>query len=346
MSVPVVTNNFVVDVASGSESPINSPPNVFPLRPASTNPVTNEFYLVAAVSGAMPPLPTASAYRTVYAADTINLTLSRIGGTYAVGEGSGINLRVTANGRYVLHAAETFNPIVGQLLVNDRATNMETHLYRAFASGEFPVPLEFDVNTDGSNVCFRLNAPGSGSVGPGRFWIADPAAPGTAVAVTPVADYNFDCRWASDGHSFAYLSSNGGAESEVWFVDTRNPNVVQRLREPLSSGQTTAFFAIARRSPTGVVGVTEPVTFAVSFHRVALDAPGTSTRFASPGVVGLDPKFTLDSQGDWLGYIKTEAVAGGTVRRLHLASTRVPDHEIVLQLPFDRGVQEFRLLRD
>ena len=96
-----------------------------------------------------------------------------------------------------------------------------------------------------------------------------------------------------------------------------------------------------------MVGVTEPVTFATSFHRVALDAPGTSTRFASAGVIGLSPTFTLDSHGDWLGYIKTETLAaGGTVRRLHLASTRIPDHEIVVALPFDRGVQDFKFLRD
>jgi hypothetical protein len=206
--------------------------------------------------------------------------------------------------------------------------------------------MEFDVNLDGSRVCFRLNPPGSASTGPGRFWVASPAAPGSALAVTPTADYNRDCRWTSDGRSFAYMSANGGANPEVWLADAQQPNVVQRLREPLSGGQTTAFFSIARRSPTGVVGITEPVTFTTSFHRVALDAPGTSTLFSSPGAIGLDPKFTLDSQGDWLGYIKTEPVAGGTVRRLHLASTRVSEHEIVLTLPFDRSIADFRFLRE
>jgi hypothetical protein len=132
----------------------------------------------------------------------------------------------------------------------------------------------------------------------------------------------------------------------VWLADAQQPNVVQRLREPLSAGQTTAFFAIARRAPTGVVGITEPVTFTTSFHRVALDAPGTSTLFAAAGTIGLEPKFTLDSRGDWLGYIKTEPVAGGTVRRLHLASTRVSGHEIVLTVPFDRSIADFRFLRE
>jgi hypothetical protein len=247
----------------------------------------------------------------------------------------------------LLHAALTSVPSTSQLLVNDRATNTEAPLYRVFSSGEFPVPMEFDVSPDGSRVCFRLNAPGSGSIGPGRFWIADPAAPGSALVVTPTADYNFDCRWASNGHSFAFLSANGSATPEVWFVDTQQPNVIQRLREPLLSNQTTEFFAIARASPTGVVAVKEPVTFTTTFHRVALEAPGTSTRFASAGVIGTSPNIKLDSQGDWLGYIKTEALAaGGTVRRLHLGSTRIPDHEMVVALPFDRGVEDFRFLRD
>jgi hypothetical protein len=271
-------------------------------------------------------------------------TLTRIGSTYAPGngDGSGLNIRVTPNGRFALHAAVTHGPTTGQLLINDRLANTETYLYRAFTSGEFPAPYQFAVNSDGSQVCFRVNAPGAAAAGPGRIWIASPAAPGAATAVTPTADSNSDCQWSSDAESIGFISSNGAAAPEAWIVDRTQPNVVQRLRESLAAGETTSYLAFAKNAQLGVVAITEGTNSTTTLYRVALDSPGSSTRFASVGNVGPDPQFTLDASGNWLGYIKTEAVAGGgTLRRVHLASTQSPDTELVVDLTTDADTFAF-----
>jgi hypothetical protein len=282
------------------------------------NPVSDEFYVVANVSSASPPAANTSVYSTVYAGRTSTPGLTQIGSTYPVGAGSGVNLHVSANGRYLVHGAVN-SSTVGSLLVNDRMTSSETDLYRAFAAGEFATPSEFDVNAAGTRVCLRVNAAGSTGDGPGRFWVADPAAPGTATAVTPVTDVNRSCRWASDGKTIVYLSGNGGGPVELWQVNSDAPNVVTRSREPLAPGETIAFFAVAEKSMTAVIGVTPAGSSIPQLYRVALDSPGTSTRFASPGVSVAEAEFGIDPAGNWLGYLKDG---------VHLTSTTVADVDI------------------
>ena len=323
--------------------------NVFPLR-GVFNPVSDEFYVMANVSTATPPAKNTSTFSTLFAGSISNPVLTQIGASYApgIGAGSGLNVRITPNGRYVLHAAINA-PTVGSLLVNDRSTNTETDLYRAFVAGEFASPNEFDVNADGSRVCLRVNAPGSTGNGPGRIWTADPATPGAAVPVTPVTAQNQGCRWAADGRTIAYLSADGGAPLELWQVDTLAPNAVTRSREPLAAGETTAFWAVAEKSMTAVVGVTPPGSTIPHFYRIALDSPGSSTRFASPGIPVDAASFTLDPRGDWLAYIKADPASGTSqpVRRLHLASTRIADFDMVVPFPTgaNPSISEFQFLR-
>lgn len=343
------TQNSLYNIATGDRAIVTTAANVFTLSTAVFNASGTEFFVRAAVSNAATPTPNvASTYTSLFAGDVAARTLTRIGGAYAPGngDGSGLNIRVTPNGRYVLHSAVTHGPTVGQLLVGDRLANTETYLYRAFASGEFPAPYQFAVNADGSNVCFRVNAPGAAATGPGRIWIANPAAPGAATAVTPNVDFNSDCQWSSNSELIGYLSSNGNFPTEAWIANKSPPNMARRLREALAAGETTSYLAFARNTQLGVVAVTESAGSTTTLYRVALDSPGTSTRIASAGNVGPDPQFTLDASGNWVGYIKTESIAGGgTLRRVHVASTHTPDTELVITLPNGAAAETFAFMQ-
>lgn len=296
------------------------------------NPVTDEFYYQARRSLATPALPGSQAFDSLYAGSPTSPAPDQIGADYPLdnGSGSGFDIRVTADGENVVHVAVDHTSNVASLLVNNRITNTETHLYRAFVTGEFPAPNEYDMNDEGTSVCFRLNSAGAGSAGPGRVWVASPASPGAATAVTPVADANFDCQFAADGDHIAYLTANGGHAPQAYLVDRTNPNAVTRMREPLASGQTTEFVAVAGNVMVGVVGVNPGGGAPPEFYRVDLDSPGTSVRFGSPGITGANPQYRLSADGNWLAYLKDEAGPNGTVKRLHLLSTRSEDFDLAL----------------
>ncbi len=187
--------------------------NITAVSMGAFNPVTPEFYFSAERA---PTPPTGSRFATLFAG--LPSGVSQIGAAYTpgAGSGSGVRTRVSADGRYVVHGALDKAPTpVGSLLVNDRLTGTETDLYRSFGAAEFPTPTEFDVDRAGTRVCLRVNdAAAVAADGPGRFWVASPATPGAATAVTPVADTNSTCRWASTGSRFAYLSSTGTAEKK------------------------------------------------------------------------------------------------------------------------------------
>lgn len=348
LSVGPKTYNYVLFTATGDVASITTPADVFTSSAAVFNTAGTAFYMRAAVSNAVTPTPNvASTYTSLFEGNVAGRTLTRIGATYPVGvsDGSGLNIRVTPNGRYVLHAAVTHGPTIGSLLVNDRVSNTETDLYRDFAAGEFPLPYQFALNLAGSSACFRVNTAGAAAEGPGRIWIANPAAPGAATAVTPTADSNSDCQWASDGKSIGYLSHNGSTAEDAWIVDPTVPNVVQRLREPLVAGESVTFLALAQDSPLAVVAVTESAGATTKLYSVALDAPGTSTRIASIGAVGANPHYALDPGGNWIGYIKADTVPGtGTVQRVHLASTRQPDTELIVNLPAAANAETFTFM--
>jgi VCBS repeat-containing protein len=322
LTAPWTQANVVTEVA----------PNIFP-EAGVFNPVTDEFYFQGRISHAALPTPSSQAFDTVFASSIAAPAAVQIGASYPLdnGSGSGANLRVTTDGGNLVYVAFNHTTDVASLLVNNRDTNVETDLYRTFVAGEFPAPNEYDMNAAGSSVCFRINNPGAGSIGPGRVWVASPATPGAATAVTPLADYNFDCRFASDGDTIAYLTSDGGQPAEVHLVDRNAPNVITRMREPLTAGQSTEFFAVARDNMIGVVGINPAGGGGTVFYRVDLDSPGTSVRFATLTAVGSNAQYTLSSDGNWLAYLKdTPLPGGGTIKQLHLTSTQTPDFDITL----------------
>jgi hypothetical protein len=298
------------------------------------NPVTDEFYFQARFSVGTPPVENSQAFDTLFRGSIAVPAPLKIGANYPVdnGSGSGFDIRVTPDGHNVLHVALDNTTQVASLLVNNRVTNTETDLYRAFTPGEFPTPNEYDMNAAGSSVCFRLNTAGAGSAGPGQVWVASPVTPGTATAITPLADVNSDCRFASDGNTIAYLTANGAQQPEVYLVDRSVPNVITRMREPLAAGESTEFFLVARGAMTGVVGVNPGSGAAPQLYRVDLGSPGTSVRFGSPGTTGANPQYRLSDDGNWLAYLKDEPAPGGsgTVKRLHLLSTLSTDFDLAL----------------
>jgi hypothetical protein len=308
----------------------------FPTMAGVFNPVTSEYYFQAAHSNSVNPTPTSQAYFSLFAGTVQVPPLVQIGATYPNGNksGSGFNIHVTADGRYVLHGSINNTTGAPGLLVNDRVTNTETDLYRAFVAGELPSTLAFDVNAAGTKACFRVNDPGAADAGPGRIWIAAPAAPGSATAVTPRVDSNGDCQWASDNKTLAYLSSNGGLPFEPWVVDITNPNVVSRVRETLANGESIAFFGIARKNLTAIIGINPAGGGAPQFYRADLAAPGTSVAIGSPGVTGNKPGYTLSADGQWLGYLKDETIGGTLTKRLHIMSTQVANFDIAIGAGF------------
>ena len=320
---------------------------IYPTSPGLFNPVTNELYFQANVSTAIPPSPTASTFSTLFAgASAEGSTITQLGASYPPGFGSGIDLRVTPDGTRVVHAVVTPGPTTGNLLVNDRNMSTVYYVNRQFLDGEFPTPYEYDMRPDGTSVCMRVNAQGSASTGPGRIWVAPLVAGVGATAVTPTRDYNFDCRWVSDNKTIVYLSADTGDKVEPWRVDTTQPNVVARLREPLTGTEELDYLALAKQSTTAIIGIKPNASGAPVFYRARVDAPGTSTRFGSPGVSSANAKFSISPDGNWFAYLKDEPSSSNpstTIKNLHLLSTRVADHDISVSEEADvEGIAQFQ----
>jgi hypothetical protein len=260
-------------------------------------------------------------------------TLLQVGATYPGnnGQGSGLNLRVSPDGQTVLHGAFTFNAGGNfyDLLTLDRNTNAETFLYRKFGAFEWPVPLEFDINNTSDAVCFRLNSSGSSSVGPGRFYVANPRTPGAATPVTAIADYNMSCQWASDGRRMAFFSGTSAPGGVQWrVVDRLAPLTVSVLNAPLAAGDNIGTGMLARKRPMGIYSVSPPTGPIVSLHRINLDQPGQATRLLAswqPTFLPEGQSQSLNPEGTLLAYGK-----GSPRPRLFMISTETAEYEIPL----------------
>lgn len=307
------------------------------------NPVSNEYYIQGQVGGSPPPMSGTGSTSLFAASNAAPDPLVQIGASYGGndGEGSGYLLGITPDGRRVLHAALTYvtapgggNPTTFDLLVNDRATNTETYLYRKFSASEYWIG-GVDISSDGAGVCFSLNElPASGSFSAGKIWIADPRAPGAATAVTPITDYNYGCRWASDSKNIVYEGANINVPIEPWVVDTAKPGVVSRLREPLSSGDEMQYWALARKTLAAVVAVLPSGGSNTIFYRAAIDTPGVSTSFFS--VAKYTPNaINMDALGTAIQFLRNEPVSGGlgSINRLHWVSTQTSNYDLTLSRP-------------
>jgi hypothetical protein len=319
---------------------------------AAFNPVTDEFYLQAQVGGQSPPLA-GSGYLSLFAASTSAPDpLSRIGPSYVPdhSSGAGYRIAVTPDGQRVVHNGFTsVFPQTGlraDLLVNHRPSNSQGFAYRPLALFEYVTPVEFALSNDGSRVCYILfDAPPSG---PSRVWFSNLAAPANGTAASPSVLSTAACRWAVDNHSIAYLAAPAAAPYEVWVADALHPGTARRLREPLGAGEQVAYFDVARQSMTAVVGITPSGSVIPDFYRAAIDAPGSSEKFATGSFLpsGIVP-IQMSPHGTLLGYGKEEPLGGGpqTLFRLHLMSTQTLDYDWVLSRPdTSTGVSQFEFV--
>jgi hypothetical protein len=313
------------------------------------NPVTDEFYLQGQVGGT-PPLA-GSGFTTLYAASTTSPSpLARIGATYVAGggNGSGILPAVTSDGQRVVHLSVIYGVpapnVTPNLLVNDRASQSETNVFRAFAPYELAFPLAFDVSEDGERACFILtDQPSPRS----SVWFSDLAAPGHGIELTAMTDYNFDCKWASDDRTLVYSSSDAGGAQELWSVDTLQP-VPRRVREPFVSGERLYFSAVSTQSRIILLGISPPNSVTPDFYRASLDAPGSSIKFASGTFIvsGNVSKPKANATGTLIAYGKGDTPAPNpAVPRLRLMSTQTTDYDWLISRPDGvRGTGQFEFL--
>lgn len=346
-TVLVRTADSVLSVVGAS-----NPELIQPGFYAAFNPVTDEFYLQAQVGGQQPPLA-GSGYLSLFAASTSAPDpLLRIGPSYVPdhSSGAGYLLAVTPDGQRVVHNGYTSNfpqsGLTADLLVNHRPSNSEAFAFRPFGKFEYVTPVEFGLSNDGTRVCYILFD--SQPNGPSRVWFSDLAASANGTAVTPSVANTFGCRWAVDNHSIMYLAAPAAAPDEIWVADVLQPGTARRLREPLATGEQLAYFDLARRSMTAVVGIRPPNSVIPDFYRASVDSPGSSVKFATGSFLpsGIAP-ITMNPHGTLLAYGKEEPIGGGpqTLFRLHLLSTQTLDYDWVLTPTAPGGVSQYEFVR-
>jgi hypothetical protein len=219
-------------------------------------------------------------------------------------------------------------------------------VFRPFVAFEFPAPQEFSLNAAGDGVCFRLNNAGSSSTGPGRFYVANPAAPGSATAVSAVADYNFRCDWAADGRRLAFLSrATAGGPLQWQMVDRASPLAVSTLNAAPPAGEQLGVVTLARQRTRGYYSTTPSTGTRQSLWRVDLAQPGNATRFFASWENGIPfdtERLVLNAEGTMLAYRR-----GSPVARLFLVSTETSDYEFpVTRSDATRGVTAIGWLPD
>ena len=343
----------VVDTAGGSDAqPLGTGNGEIVQMPAALFGADDgaDLWVQAQVGGQPPPM-SGSGFTTMYRGNSASpATLQRVGAVYPAdaSQGSGSRAQLTRDGAQLLHVSFVqqlnFNQF-WDLLVIDRATSAETYLFRAFQASEFPAPQEFAVNADGDGVCFRLNDPGaSGSTGPGRMYVANPAAPGSATAVSASAEYNFGCDWAADGRRLAFLSrSAGGAPMQWRIVDRTAPLALGTLNATPPSGEQLGIVTLARLRLRGYYTTHPASGTRQSLWRVDLDQPGVATRFFANWDANLPfeaGRLTLNAEGTMLAYRR-----GSPAGRLFLVSTEAAEYEFpITRSDATRGVDRIAWL--
>jgi hypothetical protein len=332
----------LIQSATGNATIIGaSNPTVLQQLGMAFNPVSTEYYVTGQVGGSPPPM-SGTGFTTLFAATTGTPDpLLQIGASYPPndGEGSGLELGSTPDGARILHVALTYNHSLPgnsstfDLLVNDRTTNSETYLYRKFGVFELMnvAGSTYAVSPDGTGVCFGLNQlPANASISTGQIWVADPRAPGSATAVTPVAAQNTNCQWAADSKTLVYRSATTGP-TEPWVANVTHPGAVSRLREPMAPGDTLGFLGVSRLTMTAIA-VVQPGGGASNFYRAALASPGTSVLFYSTSLPYYIATVGLDAAGTSLEMLQRVPLANsaGTMNQLHWVSTQVASDDLVV----------------
>jgi hypothetical protein len=310
------------------------------------NPINDDFYLQAQVGGSPPPM-SGSGYLTLFRGSaTSAATLTQVGAVYPIpsnGGGSGMEVAITANGRYALHQELIYSPsIKSSVLVYDSVLDTETPAYRRPVSGEIGMWNGFALSNDSSRVCFQFREPGSGSFGPTRFFAGSPGAAPNFAAVTPLVDGGYKCSFGWDNRTLFYLA-NTAAEprQQMYWVDAGAPGTPVVVNRPYVNGEQMENWWVARNSPRLVFG-TRGISAQVDFYSVSLDAPGTFIPFATNVFDDGSLPGEIDRNGFVLAYAKRPAPLSG-LRRLTLLSTQTAGYSFSLtRLDTSTGLQQFQ----
>jgi VCBS repeat-containing protein len=313
------------------------PPNLAVTNPGTPifNPVTDELYFQATVIDPVAPFPN-NGFTALFATTlSAPATLAQLTPDYAWqggGHGSGFFPSVSADGKRVVYSSVTFFPRNGDVWVDNRDTNSATFVYRDFGPNEFALQSRFAVNAQGTGVCIQLDSTNGNP--PRQIWYADPASPGSAFALSPAVHAGIDCRFASDGKTIIYQSTNT-YPLEPWLVHPDQPGSASRLREPLTSQQSMMQFEVAKKAMTAVIGVWTSGGSTVDLYRVALDSPGQNVKFASGNFMwGSLGSFELDAWGATVAYTrKISSPFLGDIGELHLLSSRISDYDVTIGRP-------------
>jgi VCBS repeat-containing protein len=273
--------------------------------------------------------------------------LTQVGSNYpapANGGGSGMEVAVTADGRYAVHQEITYSPTKSAVLVYDSVLNTEAPMYRRPGAGEIGMWDGFSLSNDGKRVCFQFREPGGGSFGPSRFIVGDPAAPASAVPVTPVTTGGYKCYFGTDNQTLFYIAQTAAAPTEQMYrVDSAAPGIPVLVNRPFVSGETLEDYWVARDAMRVVFGTRGSGASNVDFYSVSMAAPNTFIPFANTFDDGSLPG-QIDSSGWLLAYSKRPAPLTG-LRRLTLLSTQSSTYSLSLtRADSTTGVVQFQWL--
>jgi len=319
---------YMVRVSDGLQTRIGSAtPNLVQIgRDYVFSPVNDDFYVQGQVGGSPPPM-SGSGFLTLFRGNSASAaTLTQVGATYptpSLGGGSGLEIAITAEGRFVFHRELLYSPsVTSSVLVYDSLLNFEAPVYRRPVTGEIGMWNGFSLSKDGARVCFLFREPGGGSSGPARIVSGSPLFPSVAAPVTPIFDYGNGCRYSADNHTILYWASTAAEpRPQIYAVDDSAPGTPVVANRPLVSGEELDNWWVARDGQRQVFGTRLNFAPTWNLYSVSAASPATFIPFAA----GLFDDGSLASQlsggGYVLAYSKRPSPSNG-LRRLTMLSTQ------------------------
>jgi len=337
--------SYMVRISDGLQTRIagNTPSIVRLGNYFAFNPVNDDFYAQMQIGGST--TQSGTGFLTLFRGNSASAgTLTQVGATYpdpSNGGGSGVELAVSADGRYAVHQEITVSPVKSSVLVYDSGTNSETPVYRRPVTNEIGMWNGFALSNDGARVCFMFRQPGGGSAGPGTFVAGSLGAPASAAPVTPVFGNGYKCRYGSDNHTMFYLARTAAEpRDQIYSVDVAAPGTPVTVNRPFVAGEQLDYWWVARESPRLVFG-TSNAAMQIDFYSLSLDAPGTFIPFATNVFDDGSLPGQLDGDGFILAYSKRPAPLSG-LRRLTLLSTQSANYNLSLtRADTSTGLRQF-----
>jgi VCBS repeat-containing protein len=324
--------SYMVRTSDGLQSRIAADtPQIVRILDTVFSPANDDFYVQGQVGGSS--TISGTGYATLFRGNATSAgTLTQVGLSYppaSDGGGSGFEMAITSDGRYVLHREVVYFPTRSSVLAYDSVTNTDAPVYRRPVAGEIGMWNGFSLSNDGSRVCFLFREPGGGSSGPSRIVAGSPAAPASAAPVTPVFDFGWTCRLGSDNQTvFYYASTAAEPREQIYAVDAAAPGTPAVVNRPFVAGEQLTSWWVAREAPRHVFG-TQNIGVQSDFYSLSLDSPGTYIPFATNVFDDLSLPGQLDGKGYILAYAKRPAPLAG-LRRLTLLSTQSASYSFSL----------------